>query len=136
MKRIWAWMLIIASYLSSFGIPLVGAYFFLAIEKVEEAGRGGIFYLIILTVFIIVMFITLVKAVNEMEANLFKSIFRTAIRIVIIIGFIAFIQFIDLNEGKIISFIYTVLGGMTLGSIFEIIVVSLYGDYVREVGVF
>lgn len=136
MKRLWAWVLIVLSYLTTFGVPIVGAYYFLAIEKVEEAGRGGIFYLTMVTIFTIIMVITLIKAVGKMEANLFKSIFRMAMRVLFVLGLIMLVKFIDFNEGKIISFLYTLLGGMALGSIIENVAVILYGDYIREVGAF
>ncbi len=136
MKRFWAWVLIILSYLTTFGVPIIGAYYFLAIEKVEESGKGGIFYLTMVTIFTIIMLITLIKAVAKMEANLFKSIFRMAMRVLVALGLIMLVQFVDLNEGKLISFLYTLLGGMTLGSIIETVAVILYGPYIREVGAF
>jgi hypothetical protein len=136
MKRFWAWILIILSYLSTFLLPIVGAYYFLAIDKVKESGRGGIFYLTLVSIFTIIMLITLVKAVNKMEANLFKSIFKTALKVIIALSLIMIIKFVDMNEAKLINFLYTLLGGFTLGSMFEMIAVILYGKYIREVGAF
>jgi hypothetical protein len=82
------------------------------------------------------MVITLVKAVNKMEANLFKSIFKTALKVIIALSLIMIVKFVDMNEAKLVNFLYTLLGGFTLGSIFEMIAVILYGKYIREVGAF
>jgi hypothetical protein len=136
MKRFWAWVLIILSYLTTFGVPIVGAYYFLAVDRVKEEGRGGIFYLTMVSIFLIVMLITLIKAVDKMEANLFKSIFKMALRVGIALGLVMLVKFVDLNEAKLINFLYTLLGGMFLGSLIETIAVSLYGKYIREVGAF
>jgi hypothetical protein len=71
-----------------------------------------------------------------MEANLFKSIFKMALRVGIALGLVMLVKFVDLNEAKLINFLYTLLGGMFLGSLIETIAVSLYGKYIREVGAF
>lgn len=136
MKRLKVWVMIILSYIFTFVTPMVAAYFFLAIDKVSEMGRGGAVYYTIISVIGIIMVITLNKAVGEMEANLFKSIFKIALKVAIILGVLNFIRYIDFNTDKLFNFMYVSLGGVVIGSILEIIAVYLYGDYIREVGAF
>ena len=136
MKRLKVWVMIILSYIFTFVTPMVAAYFFLAIDKVSEMGRGGAVYYTIISVIGIIMVITLNKAVGEMEANLFKSIFKIALKVAIILGVLNFIRYIDFNTDKLFNFMYVSLGGVVIGSTLEIIAVYLYGDYIREVGAF
>lgn len=136
MKNFKAWVLIILSYITTFVTPMVAAYFLLAIEKVEEVGRGGAFYFTIVSIIGVVMVITLTKAVNGMKANLFKSIFKIALKVAIILAIINSIKYVDLNMDKLLSFLYICLAGITVGSLLEIIAVYLYSDYIREVGAF
>lgn len=136
MKHFKTWVLIVLSYMFTFIPPVIAAYFFLAVEKVEEMGKGGAFYYTIISIVGIVMIITLTKAVNNMRANLFKSIFKIALKVSILLGAVGMIKYIDFNMVNLIYFFYVSLGGVVIGSLLEIIAVWFYSDYIREVGVF
>jgi hypothetical protein len=136
MKVIWAWLLIALSYVSTFLPTMFAAYYFLAYEKMQEAGRGGLGYFIVVGVMGTALLFAIIKTVNAMRPNMFKSMFRTAVKVAIVLALLGTVRYIDFKLEELIKVIYVTLGGFTLGSLFELLAVGLFGDYIREVGVY
>ena len=137
MKKFWAWFCIVFSYLFTYTTPIVAAYFLLAEQRVRTIeGKSGVVYYFILGVFGLALFIAFTKTVLRMKANLFKSLFKTVFEIGFIMALISAVKYLDLNYDKIITLLCCTLSGFGIGNIFEMIAVSKYKAYIREVGVF
>lgn len=134
--KIGAWALTIMSYLATFVTPMVAAYYMLAQDTMEEAGKGGLLYFIIVGIFGGAGVITAIKILNKQKANSIKTILRTAVKITFLVLIVRMVEYIDFNIDKLIDVLYITIGGFILGSLFEWLAVHKYTDYIREVGVF
>lgn len=135
-QKMFAWLLIALSYISSFATPLVASYFYLAKDKLaEEAGKGGAFFYIFVSIVFMVLVISLTKLVNKMKANVFKSIFKTFIKLSIVVFLMFMTSYVSYNFAALQKVLGFTVGGMALGSAFEIWAVAKYGKYFGEVGV-
>lgn len=134
--KIMAWSLTILSYLFTFVTPMVAAYYLLAFETMEESGRGGLLYFIIVGVFGGAGVITALKILNKQKSNIIKTILRASIKVLFMLLVLRMVEYVDFNLDKLMDVIYITIGGFLMGSLIEAIAVQKYTDYIREVGVF
>lgn len=134
-QKIAAWSLIIGSYVFTYLTPMVASYYLLAEEKVEEAGKGGAFFWMMMSISAVFAIVAIHRMVNRTKANMFKSFFKGFSRI----GFIALMAFllryINFNLAAILDVIWITIGGSVIGLLLEMTAVGKYKEYIREVGV-
>lgn len=134
-QKILAWLLIIGSYVFTYLTPMMASYFYLAVDKVEEAGKGGIAFWMVVSISSVFAIVALNRMINKTKANMFKSFFKGMARI----GFIALmaflVKYVNFNLANVLSVIYVSIGGSVVGVLLEMWAVGKYKNYIREVGV-
>lgn len=134
--KIISWFLIALHYGFIFVTPMIAAYFYLAKDTLDKAGKGGLLYFLIVGLAGGGLAIALLKLINKQKANGFKTIFRMGIKIGLMFGILNMVKYINVNLAALDKVLWITLGGFIVGSIIEFIAVSKYRDYIREVGVF
>lgn len=127
------WFLIALSYVFNFGTPFAAAYVYLAKDNVSKLPKGGAFFFIVGGIIAITFFVSVMKLINKMKANTFKSIFKGLVKVCIIIGIQFSLKYVTYNFIELLKVFNITIIGMVLGTLVETYVVSKYNDYVREV---
>ena len=135
-SKIFAWSLIILSYVATFGIPLAAAYNYLARETIaKEAGVGGALFWIITSIISLAAVISINKLINKMKANTFKSLFKGLTKIGFIYLLKMMLMFTTVNVQNLDKVIDFSIMGLVIGTLIQVFVVSKYNEYIREVGI-
>lgn len=134
-QKILAWVLIIGSYIFTYLTPMVASYYLLAEEQVEEAGKGGAFFWMVISISSVFAIVAIHRMVNRTKANMFKSFFKGLARIGFITLMAFLLRYVNFNLGAILNVIWITIGGSVIGVLLEMTAVGKYRDYIREVGV-
>ena len=134
--KIKSWLLIVLAYLITFVTPMVAAYYLLAKDVMQEAGKGGLLYFLVIGVFGGGLIIAATKIINKQKSNVFKTIFRLGVKTLLLLSVLALVKYIDYNLQNLEYVLYIAFGGFAIGAIVEAIAVAKFTDYIREVGVF
>jgi heme/copper-type cytochrome/quinol oxidase subunit 3 len=134
--KIISWALVAMSYAFTFITPMVAAYYLLAYETMEQSGRGGLLYFMIVGIFGSMLVFNAIRLLNKQKANSLKTIFKTGVKLAFLFLVIRMVEYIDFNIDKLVDVLYITIGGFGAGAIVEWIAVHFYTDYIREVGVF
>ena len=133
-SKVVVWTGVTLSYLFTFLAPILSAYFLLAKDK--TAHKGGFLYFSIVLIFGIGAIVALRKLIKKQDANLFKTIFRWIIKMIILVAFMLLFKYIDYNLEALSMVLYTVVGSFFIAFLIESYLVLNYRDYVRKIGVF
>lgn len=134
-QKIAAWALIVGSYILTYLTPMVASYYLLAEEKVEEAGKGGAIFWMVMSVSAVFAIVAINRMVNKTKANMFKSFFKGFSRVGFIMLMAFLIRYVNFNLGAILNVIWITAGGSVIGILLEMWAVGKYKNYIREVGV-
>lgn len=135
-SKIFAWVLIILSYVATFGIPLTAAYHYLAKETIaKEAGVGGALFWIVTAIISLAAVISINKLINKMKANTFKSLFKGLTKIGFIYLLKMMLMFTTINVQNLDKVIDFSIMGLVIGTLIQVFAVTKYNEYIREVGI-
>lgn len=135
-EKIAAWSLIILHYASIFVTPMLAAYYYLAKDTLEEAGKGGFLYFLVIGIFGGAAAFTAIRLINKQKANLLKTTLRTTVKILMLYVIMDMVKYVNVNLVALDKVLWITLGGFVFGSVIEAVTVWKFRDYVREVGVF
>lgn len=135
-SKIFAWALIILSYVVTFGIPLTASYHYLAKETIaKDAGVGGAIFWIVTSIISLAAVISINKLINKMKANTFKSLFKGLSKIGFIYLLKMMLMFTTVNVQNLDKVIDFSIIGLVIGTLIQVFAVTKYNEYIREVGI-
>jgi len=138
--KILAGFLVTLWFIFTFAGPIIAAYFFLAEDVTTAASthKSGALFFTIVTVFAGSGIIFLMKWINKLKANIFKTLFKLAIRLAIISFVIIMCKYVSFNLLDLVTVLKITLGCFVVGSVFEVIAVESEKTkpIIREWGVF
>lgn len=136
-KKLLVWLLIVIAYVLKFGTALVAGWHYLAKDIVRESNvKGGIFYYTFIGVVVFALFISILKLINKMKANAFKTLFKGFTSIAVVYTILLLAVFINTNVLALTKVLQITISGMFLGTILEAYIVWKFNNYIREVGIF
>lgn len=135
-QKFTAWFLIIMSYVSTYGAALSASYIYLAKDIVKsESFKGGGFLYFVVGVIVVTFVVSVTKLINKMKANGFKTLFKSLMKIGVLLFLSFFVRYIAHNFEALYKVLGFTIFGLGLGTTFEMIVVTKYKDYIQEVGI-
>ena len=127
------WLLAIASYLVTFGVPLGASYHYFV--KPYDAGVGGSIFYFVSSIIFIIMLKRILNGIKKMKASIPKAIFKTFTAIISMTILFFAVQYIGKNFESLVNVILFSGGARVVGAGFEIWAITIDKNYVEEIGV-
>lgn len=133
-KYIKLWFAVVMSYLLSYGVPLVAAFYLFSTE-IEEKDFGGFLFFTIVGFILLFLLFRAKYILKKMKMGFTKIFIRLTLALLVCFVFYQFLMYVDTNTKLLAQQLIAIVGGLVLAFPFKMWAIKLDSEYIERIGV-